>query len=159
MTCQKSHWCSRFHCPSPMYPTDFRKSATHLRFFRHHGLRFLESRREPCHSVTYIIRHFSRNGRAEPTIFSITYIQKKTAFVFHFHEKSAFCSRTEDAIHLSVLQCHESKKALIFLRTHSIQVFGGCGKLFQTFLPEKTVLRHFRHLCIQVFRSSVRWIP
>ena len=115
-----------------------------------------ESRAIPSHVLFGIFPEIT--GRDQRFFASIPHIQKKTAFVFHFHEKSAFCSRIEAAIH-RCFTWQESKRVLTFLHPHSIQVFGGCGKLFQTDLPEKTVLRHFRHLCIQVFRSSVRWLP
>ena len=60
-----------------------------------------ESRAIPSHVLFGIFSEIT--GRDQRFFASIPHIQKKTAFVFHFHEKSAFCPRTEAAIHLSVL--------------------------------------------------------
>lgn len=64
-----------------------------------------ESRAIPSHVLFGIFPEIT--GRDQRFFASIPHIQKKTAFVFHFHEKSAFCSRIEAAIH----RCFNGKKA------------------------------------------------
>ena len=95
--------CRRFHCPSPMYPNRFPKIRNTSSIFPVITTSDVLSQVESFPpSVTCIIRHFSRNGRTEPAIFLPSPIfRKKTAFVFHFHETCAFCSRIEAAIHRS----------------------------------------------------------